>query len=230
MSEQRKFNVADAIMLSYAGVVSANLGEDLPAFKAFDSTFFDDYPKRINDSIRDIKSIRTDNVVIDEMTELTEIVNATLSECNTAYKTLRFFVKKAFADSKPVQNQFGTNDIEKVRKNVPKMVVFMQDLKGMVQKYKAELIAAGCNEAVLDSIGPLCTKLNKDNIKQEQFKKERGVITSERVDKLNELYDLLQPVSEIAHIIFEDASAQLAKYALPTPKSSNNSEADLIVS
>lgn len=229
MSKQRNFNVSDATLLSFAGVVVSNLGNDIANFTAFDNTFAEDYPQTIDKAIKNVMSIRTDNVVIDEMVELTDIVNGILAECNTTYKTIRFFVKKVFADNTSIQNQFGVNDIDDVRKSVPKMVLFMQDLNGMVGKYKAELIAAGCNEKTLNSIRPLCTKLNDSNIKQEQFKKERGTITSERIDRINDLYNMLKPVSEIAHIIYSDEPAQLAKYALPKPKSSNNNSDDLLV-
>ncbi len=230
MSTERIFNFGDAQLLSFGGVVSKNLTNDLHAFKAFDSTFADDYPHIISVAIEDVMSIRTDNVVIDEMTELTETVNETLSQCNVTFKTIRFFVKKVFADKMPVQNQFGLNDIDKVRKNVPKMIVFMKDLDGMVQKYKSELIEGGCSEAVLDSVKPLGEKLSADNVNQEQFKKQRGVITSNRVEKLNQLYSILKPVNDIARIIYTDSQEQLVKYTFPRPKSSNNGDDDLVVS
>ncbi len=175
-------------------------------------------------------NIRTDNVVIDEMTGLTQIVNTSLAECNTAFKTIRFFVKKTFANNKAVQNQFGINDLVKVRRNVPKMIVFMQDLNGMVQKHKELLLTAGCNPALIDNIAVLGEKLSQDNVKQEQFKKERGVITQERVNKLNDLYNIMKPISEIAHIIYADNNAKLAIYALPKPKSSNDNAEDILLS
>ena len=52
-------------------------------------------------------AVKSDDVVIDEQTEKTTLVNKALAACNTAYKTIAHFVRKVYADNKPVQNQFG---------------------------------------------------------------------------------------------------------------------------
>ncbi|WP_075591556.1 hypothetical protein [Labilibacter marinus] len=230
MSEVRNFNVADSKLISHGGVVASALPADIEDFKAFDNKFSETYPETIQAVVDEVLGLRSDNVVIDEMTELTQVVNDSLAACNTTFKTVRFFVKKAFPTNKAIQNQFGLNDITKIRANVPKMIVFMQDLDGVVQKYKTQLEASGCNGSELDKVSALAEKLRQDNINQEQFKKERGVITQERVDKMNSLYDVLKPVSEIAHIIYSDNSAKLSIYAMPKPKSSTDSEEDILKS
>ncbi len=112
----------------------------------------------------------------------------------------------------------------------PKVILFMEGNAGTAVEHKTELVAEGCNEALIDGLMIDAQNLKKKNIKQEKFKKERVVIAQERVDRLNKVYTLVKPISEIAQIIYSDDAVQLAKYSLPKPKSSQNSADDLIES
>lgn len=226
----RLFNIPDAELLQHGETVSATMPEDLSHFITFDSTITEAYPTSIQAAITEVKAIKSDQVVIDEMTELTQAANNALAACNQAYRTISFFVRKAFSTNAAVQNQFGLNDIAKSRKNQAKMILFMEDLVRVANKYQESLISQGCNPSVLETLPVLRDTLKQSNTQQEKFKKDRGLITQERVEKLNRLYKLLVPASEMAHIIFADDQARLARYALPRPKSSTNNNDDLIVS
>lgn len=81
------------------------------------------------------------------------------------------------------------------------------------------MIAEGCKKKLIDKLLLDAQNLKTTNIKQDKFKKERGVITQEHVQLLNKVYKLLKPISEVAQIIYSDDAARLAKYNLPKPKS-----------
>lgn len=152
-----------------------------------------------------------------------------MDACNGAFRSVKYFVLKAYPDNVAIHNQFGFNDIRKVRQNQGRMVIFMGDFIKVTDAHKEKLIEEGCNAALLDKLPSLLTDLQDSKTDQEVFKKERGVITQERIEKLNELYKLLVPISEMAQIIFADDEARLKSYLLPSPKSSTNSADDLIV-
>ncbi len=227
---ERLFNVSDAELLQHAETVAASLGENISAFTGFDSTFTETYPATIAATIAEVKAIQPDQVVIDEQARLTEIMNEKLAACNTTYRTIAYFVRKAFADSPAVQNQFGLNDIEKARKSQPQMILCMESLAVTAQKYGRELQGAGCNSTVIDGVAADAAALKVANTEQEKFKKDRGLITQERVQKLNALYRILKPLSEVAQIIYADNPTILGRYTLPRPKSSADSSDDLITS
>lgn len=226
---ERLFNFSDAILLEHATRVEATLPNDIADFVAFDSTFDQRYPVQLTQVLSDIASIKPDQVVVDEQAALTETLNNTMAACNNAFRTIVYFVRKAFPDSKAKQNQFGLNDIKKVRDNQPSMILFMETFATTVAQHKDELIAQGCNAELVDQMPALSKALKDSNLDQEKFKKGRGIITQERVIKLNELYKLLIPISEIAQIIYADNPAMLNVYLMPKPKSSSNSADDLIV-
>jgi hypothetical protein len=224
----RKYTFEDSLLLETASRIASSLPEDIRDFQNFDSTMGQHSIDNILASLDDVFTIKTDQVVIDEMAELTGKVNQKMAECNTAYRTVAHFVRKVFKDQKAVQNQFGLNDIDEARNNHPKMIVFMKSLADVAAKYKDKLIEGGINPSVIDSLSILQNELYEANNEQELFKKERGKITQERITRLNQLYNQLRPINDIARIIYADNPAQLAKYTLPTPKSSTNSQDDLL--
>ncbi len=227
---ERLFAVSDADMIEHADTVKATLPEDIGDFTAFDNTLSAEYPATIGTAIDNVLSVKSDQVIIDEQVEKTQNLNEALGECSNAFRTIAFFTRKAFDGNTAVQNQFGLNDIRKVRNNQAKMVLFMDSLAQTAQKYQAELVAAGCNEAIITSLPDKADALRQANMEQEKFKKDRGLYTQERVEKLNELYKLLVPISEIAQIIYSDDPARLERYLLPKPKGSVDAPDDLVTS
>ncbi|MCU4176535.1 hypothetical protein J1N11_15750 [Marinilabiliaceae bacterium N1Y90] len=107
----RLFNIPDANLIEFGEMVAAKLPEDIAELNNFDRTINESYPPSIRTAISEFKAFPTDQVVIDEMAELTKNVNDALSACNKCYRTISFFAQKAFPENKSIQNQFGLNDI-----------------------------------------------------------------------------------------------------------------------
>lgn len=225
---ERSYNLSDANLQQFSAVVGETLPKDIADFKHFDSTFPDTYPQTIKDALAEVQAIKTDMVIIDEMAEKTQAVNNAMGACNTSFRTIKFFVLKKFPGNVAIHNQFGFNDIRKVRNKHALMVVFMDDFIKVTNNYKTELVEAGCSETLIDNLPQQLDNLKQSNTDQEMFKKERGLITQDRIEKLNELYNCLVPVSQMAQIIYADDEARLARYRIPSPKSASNSEDDLI--
>ncbi len=226
----RLFKIPEALLLQHAEVLAKMFPTDAADFRAFDSTIAEDYGTTIKDAIDAAIGLKSDQIIIDEMAEYTQHVLNAMSNCNLSYKTVAYFVRKAFKGDKAVQNQFGFNDIEKVRKSQPKMVLFMEQHAGTASKYKSDLLSEGCNEEVINQLLTNAEELKAANVAQEKFKKERGIITQERVKRLNHLYQLIKPLNDVAQIIYSEDQARMAKYTLPKPKSSQNTPDDLIES
>lgn len=115
----REFNISDAVLLEHADTIAATLPDDMPEFTAFDSTITVEFIPQLQGVIADAKDFPTDDVLIDEMAEQTLRVEQVLNLCYEDYKTIAYFVRKAFADNPAIRNQFGLNDIEKARKSQP---------------------------------------------------------------------------------------------------------------
>jgi len=226
----RDFTISDGRLMEYGTSVASFLPDDLADFSAFDSTFNHSFIDNLRESMEDVRAVKSDDVVVDEQSEHTDKVREKMEQCNEAYTTVAFFVRKAFDDNRSVQNQFGMNDISEARNNQLKMIQFMQSLAKTAARYKDQLVEGGINPEVIDTLPQLSEELEDANNRQEMFKKERPGITQERVKRLNKVYHMLSYVSDIAKIIYADNPAQLNKYKMPTPRTSTDSEDDLITS
>jgi len=227
---ERDFTISDGRLMEHGTSVASFLPEDLADFSAFDSTFAQTSVDNLNQSIEDVREVKSDDVVVDEQTQYTDAVLAKMEQSNEAYTTVAFFVRKVFDGDASVQNQFGMNDIGEARGNQLKMIQFMGSLAKTAARYKDQLVEGGINPEVIDTLPQLSRELEDANNRQEMFKKERGSITQQRVERLNKLYHMLRYVSNIARIIYADNPAQLNKYIMPTPRTSTDSQDDLITS
>jgi hypothetical protein len=217
MENRRFFNISDPQFFEYADVMMATLPTDLPDFTAFDTTITADYVSQIQQAIEDARAVPRDSVVIDEMGEETQKVKKALKDCYDDYQALSYFIRKAFKGNPAVQNQFGKNDIREARSSQPKMVVFMDSLVATVSKYSAELVQAGCPQELIDGLAAKAATLRDSNIGQEKFKKDRGLSTQTRIELMNNVYELLKPLQEIASIIYRDNPQKLKIYTFPKP-------------
>lgn len=217
----RDFNISDAELIEHAETVVATLPSDMPTFTAFDSTITADYIPQLQAAIADAKDYPTDNVMIDEMAEQTLEVERIFTACYDDYKTIAYFVRKAFADNPAIRNQFGLNDIEKARKSQPKMVVFMESLAKTAAKYESQLLSSGCNAELINGLSNKAIALHNANIAQEKFKNDRAINTQDRIKALNQVYRLLQPLHDAAAIIYSDDPVRFSIYTMPQSGSSS---------
>lgn len=226
----RKSPLPDARLYEHGSKVALSLEDDLADFSAFDSTIDRGFIDTLQGDLEGVREIKKDDVMVDELTQLTDEVYRKMAACNKGYKTVAYFVRYTFDGDKSIQNEFGLNDIKEARNNQPKMLFFMDSLAKTAAKYKDELVKGGMNPDTIDALPQLGEELHEANQIQEKFKDEREELTQERVQRVNALYDPLARISDIAKIIYADDPAKLNKYLMPTPDSSTNSEDDLITS
>lgn len=224
MKITRNYHISDARFMEHSEVIAATLPADVPDFTAFDATITGDYVTQLQQTIDDAKAIPPDEVVIYELAEETQKVEKAMDDSYEDYKTLAFFVRKAFKGNPAVQNQFGMNEMQKARKSQPRMVVFMESLAKTAAKYSVDLVQAGCSQSLIDGLAGRAASLHDANIAQENYKKERGLSTQNRVELLNKVYDLLKPLHEIAVNIYSEDPSRLKVYTMPqSPKKAKDS-------
>ena len=226
----RKSPLPDAVLHEHGAKVSVSLVDDLADFTTFDSTIDRGFIQTLQGAVDDVREVKKDEVMVDELNQLTNEVNRKMAACNKGYKTVAYFVRHIFDGDAGIQYEFGLDDIKGARNNQPKMIFFMDTLAKTAAKYKDQLVKGGMNADTIDALPKLAEELHEANQKQEQFKDERAELTQERIKRANALYEPLARVSDIAKIIYADDPAKLNKYVMPTPDSSTNSEDDLITS
>ncbi len=226
----RKSPLSDAVLHEHGSKVVVSLDEDIDDFTAFDSTIDRGFISTTQGALDEVRNVKKDEVMVDELSQHTNEVNRKMAACNKGYKTVAYFARYVFDGDAGIHKEFGLDDIKGARNNQPKMIFFMDSLAKTAAKYKDQLVEGGMNPDTIDALPKLAEELHEANQRQEQFKDERAELTQERIKRANILYDPLKRISDIAKIIYADDPAKLNKYLMPTPDSSTNSEEDLITS
>ncbi len=216
----RLYNIPDAVLLQSGEIIVVTLPEDIASFTAFDSTLTSALPDEIKLAISLTKAVHPDEVVVQEQADLTQALNDAHANCTHAFQSVAYFVRKAYPQSTAIQKKFGLSEYKNAVNNKNKYIRFMEELAVTAEEHKADLIRCGCDTALISGLPVLAKTLLEADRAQEKFKKERGQYTQDRVIQLNALYKLLQPVDEVAQIIFKNDAARMAKYMLPRPSKS----------
>ena len=226
MEIARKFNVADAVLLEFAGKEIEYLPADLAKFTAYDPDLNAEKQTHLKDVYLNALTFGTDKTEVSVVSQLTENLAAQIGNCISIFKDVRYFVRKKFSNSPAIQKELGINTYRKARTVQSKMVLFMYELATGVEKYKTELKEAGLKDSVIASIKPAAAALEKVNVTQKTGKSGRSVKAEDRVVLLNNLYDILADFSEAAKRVFANDPVKRERYILPHARTIDNDTQD----
>lgn len=212
------FKVSNAEALIFIGDTIANLKKDFDGFKSFTPVFNQEYVDSLVGDYNDVMKFSSDNVLIDEQAQATAEVNDQLEACRKFFQKMKFYIELAFPKSQQIWNQFGYNDYEEARKSAKPMLIFMNDLELMSNKYSDKLNNQSFDKSKIEEITILKNKLRDAINWQTNKKHERSDTAFKRNQKLNLIYEKLGLVFKAAKIIYENDSQKLELYKFPAPK------------
>lgn len=210
----KNYGLTDAEMQEEANIKLNALIIDITKFAAFDPKFTNEYVDSFKTKINAAESAITDNVIIDQLAAKTNTVEKAMDNCRKKYRSTKYFVEIAFKNNKAVQNEFGFNDYNAARNTQIKMIAFFTQLSISAKRYQTELIASGMTEESINEIETLGNELSLANEQQEDFKKQRTLLTQSRIILNNEVYEIVKEIARAGKIIFEDNPAKYAIYIL----------------
>lgn len=204
----RNYNGSDAYLLETANVIGNLLTTDLAVFTAFDSTMDAGFVSAFQTKIENALHFSSDGVITDQQAQKTVNVLNLMKAAKEKYQDVKYFAGKAFPDNEEVRNELGFNDIGKAKTKQTEMIVFLDELFAACTKYETELVNAGMPTSIIPSIDNLRVSLMNANTNQESFIKSRPVLTSQRIDLLNSVYQTLMQINEAAQIVFRGNEAK----------------------
>jgi hypothetical protein len=212
---KRKYTVSDLFMMEHSKVLRSHFNDNLPAFTAFDpaldTTFHNDWGTAVANS----ENQPTDEIVRDQLTQLTEAVEQAMTACRTKFQDSKYFIEKAFPNNSGVQNEFGYNNYDAQRRSQRGMTEFMKLFHGTALKYAAQLAAVNYSAAAIAEIDTLRTALDDANMAQERFEGQRPLATQTRIETHNALWDITVQVSTAAKSIYRNNPALFNMFLLP---------------
>lgn len=224
MAITRKQHVADALLLEFTGKEIENLKEDLPAFTAYDSDLNQEKADELEEKYTQALTFGSDHAELGVLRGLTEKMSKELKKCISIFKDVRYFALKKFRNSPSTLKELCLDKYSKALNTQVEMVKFMYEVDNGVQKYKADLMAAGLKETIINSIKPAAVALEKSNLNQETGKGGRTEKAEDRVELMNQIYDILVEFSDASRRVFEDDPLKRSRYVLPYTRSNGGSD------
>ena len=216
----RRFNYSDEILLQYASTVAGHLNNDLPSFTSFDPDLNEAKRDELNTLLNTALKEGGDELQVASLGDRTEKMLEEIQNSRLLFNQIRYWVIKAFPNRRAIHLQFGIGRFSSVISSQPRMVEFMHELAETVNQYQTELTTAGAAQSLLDQTGLQAQALMAANQAQEQHKGTRTVDTEERVERLNQVFDVLRVFNNAAEFVF---FSELAKRELYRPPSRNQS-------
>lgn len=216
---KRKFKIADYIMLKEADTFQSLYESDKADFEAYNSVIFHaGFGAAFLALIDSARKFSKDNVVMYTQAEETAEFCAKHKECCKFFQLIKPEIKHIFSDNAAILNQFGFNDYQTARRIKWKMTSFMDLLFETATHYSAELIAGGFAAAKIARIEILANELKEEQMEKDEMKKERPVVTSERITLYNQVWNVMLSINAASKAVYMDNYAKLKQYELPRRK------------
>lgn len=211
----RVYSITDPEMYEASKTKRGFFLEDKADFIIFDGDFADPFGADWLTAISAAEGIPQDEVLDDQLTQLTAAVEAEMKICRDKFQDSKYFIEKAFPDNIPVWNEFGYNNYDSVRRVQTKLLLFMKNFHAVAEKHKVILIAAGYAQAKIDEIETVRAGLDAANLEQELFIGNLPVITQSRHSKNNSVWEIMVRVCTAGKRIFKDNFGKYQRYLLP---------------
>ncbi len=212
----RRFSLTFDEVITKAQSVQPQFEADLGQFSGFDPWF----TVAVNDGLlANITAGITDSSESTHTAQIertTETISQLLSTAGRSYQKLMYYVENSLGNTKAINDTFGRSRYDKARQSEKEMVSLLTQVgKAIVaNSYTAKLVAAGMPVSLPDELEELATDLAKADGQQEMLKKQQLLVTSERIELFNAIWDTLSKISSASKVLYSEDLARLAIYQL----------------
>jgi hypothetical protein len=220
----RNYKITDSEMLQKDRVFLGLFTQDKQQFINLDADFSDPFAANWETAVNNADNAEKDLSVQDELTQLTDVVQQKMEAGRTHFQKMKYFIEKAFPDNRVVWNSFGYDDYDSARKSEIRFLPFLKNLHTQAVKNSAKLIAVNYKHDDIDKIQTIWQELLDADQEQETYKKDRLVITQERIQILNTAWEYVLKVNKASKNIYADNFAKLKQYLLPGEAAPEESE------
>ncbi|CAL2082633.1 conserved protein of unknown function [Tenacibaculum sp. 190524A02b] len=189
--------------------------QDLAQFTAFNTRFTSEYATNFLNQIDTADTIVTDVSTLAKQGVETQKVLNSMQIARILYNRIKNHAQWAFPENSAIIKEF-TSGYKKIHRSQPKMLVFLDTLEKVVAKYLevlTDVTKGGMPANIVEELATVKEQLKTANVQQEIYKKERLVLTEERVSTLNDCYTTMIQINNTAQLIFANQPAKRAQYS-----------------
>lgn len=214
--ELRHFDVSDAVLLGAARSYASQYPLYSEKFTSFDSEVFgESFHADFMATIEGAEALPSDNVLIDEQAKEGEDVLKKMAECLDEIRFADYFIKKIATDQPRLREQFGYNDLQKVRNSPDRMIRFMDDFARKAVEYRAVLEAKNYPAVKLDRVIALADELKDERDGHNDAKNNRKRMTDERIRAVNKVWGGMVLLADAVEFAIPDDAVAREIFTLP---------------
>lgn len=212
--ETRIFSGQDAYAIQKAKTMRGLAAEHLAELAAFDAGLDSAFMAQWQAAIDAAEDVPTDEITVDQQTQLTAMVEERHEQCIMAINDLRYYAGKSFAKHSEEMALFNFKGLAKARGAVSRLVVYMHVLHRAATDQAAALTAKGMAPAQIDALRDAADALLQADVDQEYHKHYRLLLTRRRIAILNTMWDFCRQVHLASRSAFRTSAAKQAMFDL----------------
>lgn len=203
-------------VISRAQTIQPHFEADLSKFTLYDPWCTPAVNAQLLSGIASGQDDSSENSLNGDIMRLTNLLELKLAEARHCYEKLNYFVDRTFNDATISDETFGYAGFELARSSVKKMIPLLNQAHEAIlhEGNEASLLAAFMPPNLPSELADIAAELAVLNGELKTIKKQHLIMTRERIELFNSLWDILTKLCDDAKIIFANVPARLAIYEL----------------
>jgi len=203
-------------VLTKAQKIQPHFAADLTQFASFDPWFTPAVNTQLLSGIYSGQKDFSENNLMDEIRRLTNLLDLKLADARHCYEKLTYYVNKGLENIASDCEPFGFADFQKARCSVKRMIPLLNQALVAISNEGNELrlLDAGMPHGLANEMTDIAGELTATHEELKILKKQHLIVTRERIDLFNSMWDTLSKICEDAKIIFANDPTRLAIYEL----------------
>lgn len=199
-----------------AQLIQPHFAADLPQFSAYDPWFTPAVNIQLLSGIYLGLKDFSDNNLHAEIKRIRNLLRPMLANARHCYEKLKYYVEMAFKDTTITNEVFGYSGFEKARSSAKKMIDLLNKAHQAIflEGNEARLLAANMPSGLQLDLAKISAELTAEYGELKILKKQHLLVTRERIELFNSLWDTLSKICDDAKIIFANDPARLVLYDL----------------
>jgi len=176
----------------------------------------DPFAAEWGNAITTAREILPDYVSVAGKSSVTDTLEGQMEKGRNAFQVLILYIQLAYPDNAAVLRLMGKSQYDTARKNQLKLPVLLQStyIQASKTKYKTALIAKGMKEVEIEAVKTIADSIMAQIAAQEKSKKDRSIVSTERILAMNAVWEKIALVSQCAKLVFQDNATLYSMFLL----------------
>lgn len=212
----RRFAGSFDDVITKAQSVQPQFALDLPSFTAFNPWFTEAVNTQlIAETFEGLSDFSASGHTAEIETQ-TGIIEQLLTDSGKKYQMLLYYVENGLGNTKAIMDTFGRSRYEKARRSEKEMISLLNQAAVAADQAdcKPLLTTSGMPMTLITDLLANAGSLAFADGKQEMLKKQQLLVTSQRIELFNSIWDKLSRISSASKIIYAEDPARMAIYQL----------------